>query len=303
VALLTYPMTDSAALGLRRLETRRLRDALRAGTAEERRTLARSALAVRRERFDRLPRDATEYERDTELNEGLARYVERRAVGNGHRPVFESMAFPPEKLRQRAYATGQALALLLDDALPGWKGRLAADTGASLDGLLGDALTGVRAPPPAATRPETVERRSALARAGRDIRELERSRRERLSEFLERPGWAVEFVAAEGAALWPQKFDPLNLLKIDEGRVLHSRWLVLGNDAARVEILDHAALSTAAGDHPLFTGVSRLLVTGLPEPPEITEEDQTVRLEARWLEAEIRGGSVERSDGKIVVRL
>lgn len=302
MALLTYPTTDTAALGLRRLETRALRGALRARGAEERRVRARSALAVRAERFDRMPPDAVAYERKTELNEGLARYVERRAVGDGDRPVFETAAFPPGQVRRRAYATGQALALLLDGALPAWKERLASDTAATLDGLLGDALSGDRPPSPAARTGEAA-RRSALARAGRDVRELDRERRERLADFLERPGWRVELVAAAGAPLWPRRFDPLNLLKIDGERVLHTRWLVLGHDAARVEVMDHAALTTAAGEHPLFQGVARLVVTGLSGPPEIVREGDVVRLRAPVLEAEVRGGSVERSGREIVVRL
>lgn len=302
MALLTYPTGDSTVLGLRRLETRALRGALRAGTAEERRARARSALAVRSERFGLLPPNAVAYERKTELNEGLARYVERRAAGDGDRPVFETVAFPPEEVRRRAYATGQALALLLDDAHPAWKERLASDSAATLDGLLRGALPGDGRPSQAA-RPGAADRRRALARAGRDVRRLERERRERLADFLERPGWRVELVAAAGAPLWPRRFDPLNLLKVDGERVLHTRWLVLGHDAARVEVMDHAALTTAAGEHPLFQGVSRLLVTGLPGPPEIAREGDVVRLEAPALEAEVRGASVERSGRRIVVRL
>lgn len=302
VTQLTYPVTDSTVLGLRRLESRYLYAALQAGTPDERRARARSALAVRTERFARMPADAVTYERKTELNEGLARYVEGRAVGDPTRSVFETTAFPAEEVRERAYASGQALALLLDDVLPTWKERLASDTALSLDALLGDALFG-RRPPPSEARPRAHERRSALSRAGKDVRELEGERQARLTEFLEQPGWSVEFLAAEGMPLWPQRFDPLNVLKIDEDRVLHTRWLVLGNEAGRVEVMDHAALSRAAAAHPLFEGVASLLITGLPEPPDVTADGEAVRLEAPSLEAEIRGGIVERSEGKIVVRL
>lgn len=302
MALLTYPMTDSIALGLRRLETRALRAALRASTAEEHLRRVRALLDLRAERFERLPSDAAAYERGTELNEGLARYVEGRALEQDDRAVPDTAAFPPEAVRRRAYATGQGLAVLLDRSVPGWKESLASDSTASLDGLLRGAVP---------TDPDGLsaagaageERERAFARAGRDVRALERQRRERLADFQERPGWTLEIVAAEGAPLRAQRFDPINLMKAGESRVLHTRWLVLGNEDGRVEIMDHWALTTPAGAHPLFEGIRRLTVTGLVETPRVVQEGGIVRIEAPAVEGEIRGRAVERSDRRIVIRM
>ncbi|HLL70020.1 MAG TPA: hypothetical protein VK363_01230 [Pyrinomonadaceae bacterium] len=146
--LFNYPFEDAELLALRRLETESLRRAERAARKTDAACHARLALDTRRERFARLTKGAAEYERALELNEGLARYVEARAADRrvSNLPANEYAA---EELRLRSYATGHALALLLERFAPAWTTRLETATDSlSLDELLAAAL-----PPDAATTP------------------------------------------------------------------------------------------------------------------------------------------------------
>ncbi|HEX8423870.1 MAG TPA: hypothetical protein VF634_10690, partial [Pyrinomonadaceae bacterium] len=138
--LFVYPFDDAELLALRRLETEALRRADTTRKLPDARCWARLALSTRRERFARMTTGAANYERATELNEGLARYVEARAAGTrtANLPAAE---YPPADLRTRAYATGHALALLLERFAPAWTTRLEAGENLSLDELLAAALS------------------------------------------------------------------------------------------------------------------------------------------------------------------
>ncbi|MEL7059806.1 MAG: hypothetical protein AAGN46_07240, partial [Acidobacteriota bacterium] len=87
--LFVYPIDDADALASRRLETEALRRALAATDSIDSSCWALRALALRSERFAGLDAAFAAYERGTELNEGLARYVELRAKG------AETVFLPP----------------------------------------------------------------------------------------------------------------------------------------------------------------------------------------------------------------
>lgn len=305
VELLVYPVGDSVALGLRRLETEALRTALSASGEAERSVAARRALELRTERFARLLSGSVVYERGTELNEGLARYVEGLAAGEETSEILAEAPYPPEDVRRRAYATGQALAHLLDALAAGWKRHLERDSTAVLDGLLRDAVADAgHEADRADVRANEEARRAALASAGADARDLERRRRERIDDFLDREGWSVEIVAPDSLPLWPANFDPLNIFRVDGRRVLHDRWIVVENEAGRVEVLDRTALTEAAADdHPLFSGVRRLLVTGLEVAPELRRDDGAVRIDSPQLQIRLENAVVERSERRVTLRL
>jgi hypothetical protein len=224
VELLIYPVEDSVALGLRRLETEALRTALSAAGEAERSVAVRRALQFRTERFARLPSGSVLYERGTELNEGLARYVEGLATGKEASQILAKAPYRPEDVRRRAYATGQALAHLLDTLATGWKKHLESDSTAVLDGVLRDAVADAgHEADRVDVRPNGKARRAALASAGADARDLQRRRRDRLDDFLGREGWSVEVTAPDALPLWPANFDPLNVFRVDGRRVLHDR--------------------------------------------------------------------------------
>jgi hypothetical protein len=285
VDLFLYPFDDAGALALRRLESESLRRSLAGGGNEEAAAWAGRAVAIRRERFERLPAQAAAYERGTELKEGLARYVE--ALGEGGTPsLLPEAEFPPQAVRQRAYASGGTMALLLDRFDRGWKARLESGGLEPLDALLATVVA--RATP--ADLPGS-ERAQAEQRAADDVAALRAHRDDLRKGFLDSRGWKV--VVETRSPLFPQNFDPWNVETISPSEVLHTRWIKLGNADGSFEALGLRCLTESAGRHPLFDGVRRATVE-LAAEPLVEETGETIRISAEGLTAEFRGGRIAR---------
>ncbi len=298
--LFVYPTDDAGALALRRLETVALRRALAADAVDSAAGWTRLALDLRRDRFARLDSASVAYERGTELNEGLATYVEGKAAGK--RTVsLPDAEFGPADVRRRAYAIGPALARLLDRFAPGWPHSFEADDRQTLDGALSQALgTGKTGAFPDA------DRTAAERQAQTDIETLAVTRAEQRAAFSKRPGWHV-VVEADGNSLWPQGFDPINVERVGPTSVLHARFLRVGNGAGSLEVLDSGdadleALTEGVGPHPLFNGVSRVEIVGLAQP-ETHEADGVVTVRVPGFTATFRGAHLTRTGTVITIRL
>lgn len=297
VELFAYPVDDASLLTLRRLETIALNRALMSSNVAGSACWTGIALATRRERFATLPAGSAEYERKNELKEGLARYVQWRAGGGGSRTADDP---PPDAVRDRAYASGASLALLLDRFLPTWKAALSATDSIPLDVLLGTvpALSGEAAQ--CGFTP--AERARVASAASVDVEQLRTRRAERRQALLDQTGWRV-VIAASGSPLFPQEFDPLNVHMVAPGEVVHSRYIRLGNAAGTVEVFGRSSLTEAAGAHPLFNGVRALTVSGLASAPAMTESGGTISIKADGLTAEFRGAVVQMDGDTLTVQL
>ncbi len=301
--LLLYPIEDAGLLALRRLETASLDRALGAiGNNRAAWTCwAHRALEFRQARFAALGEAFVAYERGTELNEGLARYVEARARGL-EVVAYPAPGFPADDVRNRAYATGATLALLLDRADPTWRDTF------SRDGTNLDAALRARLPDGAGSTCEfTADEAESMRDAARkDVRSVAAERTERRREFDATASWRVVVESAGERPLWPRAFDPLNIARVDGG-ILHARYLELSADGDSVEVLDAdgidvAALTESAGDHPLFNGVTRVTVVGIDEP-EVTVEGRRVTLQTAGLRGEFRSASLRRQAETLIVIL
>ena len=295
-ALLLYPVDDAKLLGRRRLESEALRRALAdPGKAA---CWARQFLAFRRERFAGIDPAFAAYERGTELNEGLAQYIQLLAAGQT--PEIPADEFPAAEVRHRIYAIGPAIAFLLDRLRPGWQTSLEGDDKQLLEDLLASAAK----EGDCAFTPAEIERAEKAARE--DTAAIRAGRTERRKAFDARPGWRVVVQAAEGKPLWPQGFDPLNVALVDGG-LLHTRFLQLGNDAGKIEAIDGEGtdletLTEGIGPHPLFNGVRRAAIAGLPKP-EIKSDGGTVEIRAPGFFARFENALVEVRGTEAVVRL
>ncbi|MGD0437554.1 MAG: hypothetical protein ABSB86_13925, partial [Bryobacteraceae bacterium] len=289
VDLFTYPVDNADLLALRRLESAALVRAVEAEARKDTSCWAATAMTLRGKRFAGLPATAAAYERGAELHEGLAQYVEFKSIDKP--AALTSEDFPPGQanVRQRAYASGQTLALLLDRLDATWKSRLEGDPPVSLDELLIGRLHEAAAPAGCDfTAEETL---AAKARVQRDVDDFARDLDRRKQEFLAVTGVRLEIVAGK-EPLWPQAFDPWNVVILDGRQILHTRWLKLGNGSGAIEILGRSALTEAAGAHPLFNGVRELIVTGVAEP-KVSQSDGKVTIEANGVKGTFTG-SVER---------
>jgi hypothetical protein len=276
--LFTYPVENRALLVLRLREDVCLMNALRATSHAARARWTRAALDLRDSRLASTPASAAQYERASELNEGLAQYVERRFLQVPDSAVMR-IDFAASDVRRRAYFTGEALARLLDSFLPGWKAELEAHDDRWLDQLLLNAPIVHRAAP----APLTAARQQQLeAQADLLLKRLVAQRAAARAAFAALAGWRV-VIEAGSAPLLPTGFDPLNVQRLDATSVLHSRFLKLGIGGASLEMLGHEALTEAAGDHPLFSGVRRATIAGLAERPQVVTGGSAVTLSAEGL--------------------
>lgn len=296
VDLFTYPIDNAELLAERRLESGSLVRALGSSAETEAVCWSQKALEIRAKRFGAIPANAATYERQSELFEGLAQYVQFKSIGKAAALTAED--FPPDQgqVRQRGYATGQALALLLERLEPAWKLKLGAETGGSLDELLSDRLRTMTVP--AQCDFTARESEAAVTRARQDIAESAANRKRQKQEFLDARGTRLEIIAGK-EPLWPQAFDPWNVVNLGNREILHTRWIKLGNGSGTIEVLGHRALTEAAGAHPLFNGVRRLIVTGLAEP-KVSASEGKVTLEASGIKANFTGTVQRESE---VVRI
>ena len=237
----------------------------------------------------------------------MALYVQQRAAGT-FRPNIPKDGFPVDGVRQRAYATGAAYAMLLDEAAPAWREDFETRENANLDQTYRAALeNGAEPSERCRFSDETVQ--LVEENAEKDLAAFLDQRGQMKAAFDNRPGYRIEISAAEGRPLFLQGFDPLNVARLSEDEILHSRFLRLGNDDAEMEAIDQdgadiAAMTKGAGPHPIFNGVVSVAISMLEEPAFNSDQGKTV-IEAPGFRAEFHIARIETDDdaGKTVIRL
>jgi hypothetical protein len=245
------------------------------------------------------------YERLTELNEGLAAYVQLRAGGEST-VTIPSAEYPPAAIRLRAYTVGPAIALLLDRLRPGWQQSLEGKDDQSLDAMLDAAVNGAGVFPSAPCAFTAVEVATRKREARLDVAGVVAGWGERQRAFDARPGWRVVIQSAAGQPMWPQGFDPLNIERV-EGGLVHTRFLRLGNDAGQMTAIDEAgadieARTEGVGPHPLFNGIAWVEIAGLAKP---TVERASGRLVIRapGFTADFKDATAQESGEQLLVQL
>jgi len=244
-----------------RLEWRALAAALSAPDAEGLRTATHEALIFRAARHAQAGEAGAAQERALELNEGLAEYTGVRLSGalDPHRDVAATLRAAEQAdaySRMFAYASGPAYGLLLDDAAPGWREGLTAES--DLGALLGAAV-GFTAP----ADPVAVFARTAAAYDGRAVAEEELAAHEARASLISR--WSDRLVAGPVLRLPLENirvsFDPNTLQPLPPHGVVYPTatlsdvWGVLTvTDGALIDGDWSAATVTAPADADSLTG-------------------------------------------------
>jgi hypothetical protein len=181
------------------------------------------------------------------------------------------------------------MAELLSRLRPGWERAFDASgrgSGMSLEVALANALLELQPPCPS---PTAAERAAWTAQAGADVRAMLAERERVLADYLARAGWRL-VVDAGSAPFFPQGFDPLNVTRLSPTEILHSRFLKLQGSLGSVELLSRASLTAGQpGAHPLFNGVVRLTVAGLPEAAAVRDSSGVLMFDAPGLRGRLRG--------------
>ena len=302
--LFLYPMTESALLQLRRIETESLRRALSTDDRQEKSSWTRRALEARKDRFSMMDAGFSSYERQEELLEGLAAYVEALSVGRTNVDLPEN-GFPADDVRGRAYKIGHALAVLLDTFAPDWKGNLEIDDSQSLDLYLARALDD------AAGSGATVEfTRSEMddfeAGAEYDTTTVRERRVRQREAFESRTANSLTVIAPVKRPLRVTGMDPSNVTIVDGG-VLHTRYIALAGSSGRFEMMYStgdgvSALTEAAGSHPTSSGIRRLQVVGYDKLDTRTDKT-TVEVSGNGLSARFDNATLEEHGSRFTVRV
>ena len=276
---------------LLQLEWQALARALGAPAPAAREAAIGDALLFRHARYRLFP-DAQAEERALELNEGVAEYTGVR-VGlptPQQRTAYalrdlQAFVAAPTFVRSFAYATGPAWGLLLDDADPAWRGKLA--SGRGLDQLLQSAL---KLPEPAAS---TAAAREAAYDTSLRPREVARdqARQARLADLKARlvDGPVLVLPLAHLHASYqfnPQTLQPLGTAGIVYPTMkLSADWGTL--EVAQGALLDKA-MSVAAVSaegvsmaHPQGTGWTLALNKGWRLAPGARAGDFVVTQDAK----------------------
>lgn len=292
-----YPVDNFSLLQYRFAETESLRRALLARDVNESACWAAEALRFRNRRFGGLDAVATAFERGTELNEGLATYIQVRAAGSASSFSLPQNDFAAEAVRDRAYKVGAALALLLDRIANGWQAELNAGASNSLDELLA-AKTYFAAPTCSFSDTENA---SLLARARSAVTALKDRRAQFKADFSAAKG--KQLIISSSTPLQVEGFDPSNLVELGNGELLHRRWIKLKVQDGDIEVLDRAALTEPAGKHPLMDGVREITVSGIPDNPKIVPNGDSVEITCDGVHASFKHANIRTVGEKTLVQI
>ncbi len=307
MARYAYPVKDVRNLRGLMAEDEALARALEAGSAASAAGWTSAALRIRKDRQSRLTAQARDYETGMEMMEGTANAVARLAVGQGPRETAERLRRPraAEEVRWRFYETGAAICLLLDRFRPGWKTAIDGDPAQTTVGLLEQAVSPLTGTISAFTGPQLIVFES---RANAAIAELS-ARQDRLrSELQSRGGGRVVVEVADGREpMAVGRFDPVNLLVLDGGEVVHPNFIALTLPQGSIELTNPAfargafggtvALTRGAGRHPLVDGIRALTIVGLGAAPKAEMNDGRLTIEAEGLRIALRDAVLTR-DGE-----
>jgi hypothetical protein len=296
-----YPIGDVDFLRRLLAEDEALARALDAETEAESAAWAALALEIRRERTTGLAQNVTSYETALESMEGTANYVARRAAGESPARTAQRLREKrqPEAIRWRFYDTGAALCWILDRLAPDWKVRSESSPERSPESILEGVLAGRRVPSMRFSESELASFGKSASAASADLA----ARMEGLrKEIAGRAGWRVVIEVPEGAGpLRLQRFDPVHLVVLDGGEVIHPHFVTVGGPGGSVALTNPGfargssagtvVVSASAGRRPMGEGFRRLTVVGIPGSPEVDREGK-VTVKAPGLDVEFEKAEV-----------
>jgi hypothetical protein len=309
MARYAYPVTDGGNLRSILAEDEALARALEAENLPQAAGWVAEAMRIRRERLPRLTDDDRAFETGLEMMEGTANYVARVAVGQKREATAARLRSErqPDQIRWRFYDTGAALCLLLDRFQSDWKDRIDREPAQTTAELLAVTIAGVDAQPAAFSASEL---RRFADKAASDIAALSARRREARGELLERSGPRIVIeVAAEAEPLRVARFDPINLLVLDAGEMVHPNDITFTCPNGTVELTNPGfvrgsfagtvALTRAAGRHPLADGIRAVTVVGVRGAPRVERRDGELTLEAEGVRITLQGADA-RTEGETI---
>ncbi len=297
-AVFEYPLENPDLLKLACLEMQALFKAYESRSPADMPRWLKLALDLRAEKYKAMPASCVAFERETELMEGTAFYIQAKASGSNPRTNLPDRIYQPNSIRIRAYLTGSLLCNLLDRIDADWKKKLNPKEGIYPDTIAQKSLPEhIR---PCHFDPGFAEKEKT--RAEKAVSAYRDGKLALIGAFLKKPGYKI-ILDCGSRPLWPAGFDPMNMEKISQNELLHKRWVKLSGDRAEMEILGMEALTEGVKDHPLFNGVKKVTVTGLANKPEINRENQQIRIKSSTISLIIEHGELEINEDTCLIHL
>jgi hypothetical protein len=298
----SYPVFDVENEMMFAREGELLARALRAPTVAGKRELARQFVAVRRARHRRLDDSYSQFDRQSEMNEGLAQYAQVRALelmaADQRLPAeWRSLARKQlsaeearladlagnvsQSFRLRYYSTGPAQARLMDALAgsSGWKQEMM-----SRNETLQDALGRVSGLDAAEARslqlatPRTDSIRASAA-AVTSVARLKALRAAQVDSLLSLPGILLEISATElpSRDFGSCSFDPQNLLQVTGTMQIHTRtWRPCSGSALVAELNVPAIHDRNAGLIRAVIGTESEVRITVAGAPVVLANEQTI---------------------------
>lgn len=312
--MVRYAYPVKGLRNLRRIfaEDEALARALEAEGVEETKAWTALALQVRAERASLLRAEEREWELATEMLEGPANYVSRVVVGQspGATATRLRQKWTPDEIRWRYYNSGAAICFLLDRLEPRWKEAIDADIERNIVQLLADAIARSGARRAAFSKAELArfEKRAAAA-----IVELSARQKKIRSEVFARAGTRIVVeIPGTGEPLRLGRFDPVNLMVLGDGEVLHPAFITLSNGEGSIQITNRAAsrgsfdgtvaLTRGAGSHPM-RDIRSVTIAGVGGTPRVDERGGALAIEAEGIRIALPGATLQRDGTTLRVTL
>jgi hypothetical protein len=103
------------------------------------------------------------------------------------------------------------------------------------------------------------------------------------------------------------RFDPINLLVLDAGEVIHAHYITLSGADGMIEVTNPGyargsfagtvVLTAAAGRHPIADGIRTLTVLGVQGVPKVDRSDGRLTVEAEGVRLTLSNTEV-RTEGE-----
>lgn len=327
----SYAIFDSANETGFAMEAAILGAALNISDVRRKRDLAQQLVAVRRGRHAGISKEMSDFDQQSELNEGLAQYALVRTLRllQAHGPaawrpqtaallreererIPGIMTNTKQSFRLRYYATGSSMGLIMDDLSgPRWK-RLIADENLTIQDALG-VVSGVDSVARAA-RQRAEARFDVAARrveAAALMARISSTRMRQVDSVLAAPGITV-VVAAD--SLPPRQFgicsfDPQNHLQVSATMQLQTRmWIPCIGRALRAEfnvpsVHDQTAMTVTAvigAEADIKLTVDGQAVT--LKPGDVLAAVTNVKLDAPRASVTAAKATVNRVGDRITIR-
>lgn len=329
-----YPETAARNNALFNIEAQILFSALQSADTASARRRAREFIAVRKMRQGELDWRFVEFEKGLESNEGLAEYAGIKAVLVGLEAASRKQAAIPfqsldrnrytadrfERLRRitrvgrnsrlRFYDTGAAQAFLLDRLMADWKKRVQT-TGSAIQALVEEASSDsdkeLKHIAGSALRQYEYEE---VLKAEHEIEARKLSERRALMDsVINRPGrrYIID-VSSLGRVGDLVSFDPMNVTVIDNQKRVHTRMLIVAQEASYKATFDQPVVEDITGKQYITVSEperNEILVDGvaLDAAAPVERSFRTIRIITPGFKFEASSGVVTINERAVTVRV